>query len=61
MFLSCTGSLAILNQYPEYSLLPILKAVCCNGTERNIFDCQSNQGDGRCQQRQDASVICQGK
>ena len=61
MFLSCTGSLAILNQYTEYGLLPVLNAVHCNGTEGNIFDCESNEGDGRCQQRQDASVICQGK
>ena len=46
--------------FTENTLLTLFHTVECNGTEESLFDCQSNEGDGGCSGRQDASVICQG-
>ena len=40
--------------------LTLFHNVECNGTEESIFDCRRREGAGGCQQRQDASVVCQG-
>ena len=55
------GSFATSGWNNEYTLLSLLHSVECSGSELNIFDCETNEGDGGCSQGQDASVICQGR
>lgn len=53
------GSFAI-SDFTDFTLPTHFHMAECNGTEENITSCQISSGDGGCQERNDASVICQG-
>jgi hypothetical protein len=53
------GSFA-LSDFSEIQLPTVFHMVECNGTEDNVTECLMSAGDGGCQDRNDASVICQG-
>ena len=56
-----TGSLALTNEFVDYSWPTLLFNVNCTGQESSIWQCISDISDNRCSDGEDTSVICQSK